>query len=61
MAGCGGPVYSSAVRRGQSGGAGVPASTQAAWRAAPRATYSSGSGTATGTPKMPGATARTAG
>ena len=39
----------------QAGGSAVPASAQAAWRAAPSATYSAGSGTATGVPKIAGA------
>ena len=38
-----------------------PLRTQAAWRAAPRATYSPSSGTSTGRPKTAGASARTAG
>ena len=38
-----------------------PDSTQAAWRAAPSATYSPGGGTSTGRPKMPGASCCTAG
>ena len=46
---------------GQSGGSAAPDSAQAACRAAPRATYSAGSGTVTGTPKTAGAMDRTAG
>ena len=36
------------------GGSSPPASTQAAWRAAPRATYSPGGGTVTGSPRTDG-------
>ena len=43
------------------GGCSPPASAQAAWRAAPTATYSPGLGTATGTPNRSGAISCTAG
>src|SRR4051794_1683968 len=43
---------------GQSGSA--PVSAHAAWRAAPRATYSPGGGSSTGRPRTAGARARTA-
>src|SRR3954468_9921405 len=42
------------------GGVSPPASTQAACRAAPSATYSLGGGTSTGTPRTAGAIRRTA-
>src|SRR5690625_37340 len=45
---------------GHAGGSSVPASAHAACRAAPIATYSASAGTTTGTPKTPGASARTA-
>src|SRR6185437_7419111 len=57
----GGPECTAAVRRGHDGGVSPPASAQAAWRAAPSATYSSGAGTSTSRPKMPGASSRMAG
>ena len=54
-------MYSAlAPASGQSGGWAAPDKAQAACRAAPSATYSAGSGTVTGTPKISGAIARTA-
>ena len=47
-------------RAGQAGGSAAPDSAQAACRAAPSATYSAASGTATGSPKIAGAICRTA-
>src|ERR1700678_430174 len=59
--GTGSAVYSALVpASGQDGGSAVPLAAQAACRAAPSATYSAGSGTVTGTPKIDGAIARTA-
>ena len=54
------PQRSLTAAAGQHGGSAVPASAQAACRAAPSATYSAASGTATGRPNTAGAIARTA-
>src|SRR4051812_31790879 len=54
-------AVTSAADTGHRGASAVPRRAHAAWRAAPRATYSPGSGTLTGTPSSPGAIARTAG